>query len=258
MNIPKVERDPLGPLIATLHVNQRPRVWSLIVTVFGDAALPRGGELPLSRLQVLLGRIGIEAGTIRTALSRLGRDGWVERRRDGRNSVYHLSDHAASETLDAMQQIYAPPVEVDRWGLHLGHAPNGPALAIGPAAWLAPARKGQSAFLAAPPLSPLPREVLSPEHQDALTLLERDLAVLPPATAVHFSPLDAAAARILLIHRWRRFALRFPQPLPGADARAGVAHAYRALWDASEAWFDSDADGLSPLPPRKAHDLSRF
>ncbi len=250
--------DPLAPLITTLHAERRPRVWSLIVTVFGDVALPRGGELPLSRLQVLLGRIGVEAGTIRTALSRLGRDGWVERRRDGRSSVYHLSARAAEETHAVLPLVYARPVASETWGLYLRDRPDGPALEIGPMAWLAPVQSGKEAVLEAPVGRSLPREVLTPEHRAALRLLEQDLAALPPTTAPVLDPLAAAAARILLIHRWRRYALRFPETLPGPDPRAGVAQTYRTLWRASEAWFDSDANGLVPLPPRAGSGPERF
>jgi phenylacetic acid degradation operon negative regulatory protein len=240
--------DPLAPLIETLHAGRRPRVWSLIVTVFGDAVLPRGGEVPLGRLQILLGRMGVEAGTIRTALSRLGQDGWVARRREGRLSFYHLSESAAAETRAAMTQIYAPPTPADQWGLHLGVAPSGNALQIGPAAWLAPVNSGKDAFLSAAPLTSLPKRVLAPDHRAALELLEQDLSALPPEAPGALSPLDAAAARILLIHRWRRFALRYPQPLPAPDPRVRVASAYRALFDASEAWLDSKSDGLVEMP----------
>ncbi|MEM9394044.1 MAG: hypothetical protein AAGA38_09310 [Pseudomonadota bacterium] len=255
---PNDASDALGPLIATLHANRRPRVWSLIVTVFGDVALPRGGELPLSRLQVLLGRIGVEAGTVRTALSRLGHDGWVERRRDGRSSVYHLSARAAAETQAVLPLVYAPPQPSEVWGLHLGNRPDAHALEIGPMAWLAPADPSQEAFLSNRVTRSVPRNVLRPEHAAALTLLERDLAALPPNATSAFDQIEAAAARILLIHRWRRYALRFPQPLPGADPRAGVAQAYQALWNDSEAWFDGNADGLAPLPPQQAPQAKRF
>ncbi|WP_425093033.1 hypothetical protein [Tropicimonas sp. S265A] len=257
------EPDPLAPLIATLHEGRRPRVWSMIVTVFGDAIVPRGGELPLARLQVLMARIGVEAGTTRTALSRLGRDGWVTRRRIGRASLYNLSDRALAETLKAMDRIYAPPETSDTWALHLGAAPNGHALQIGPAAWLAPVMQAPSppattGYLQDTPSRPLPDAILSPEHRQARDLLVRDLAVLPPEQAVDLTPLEAMAARVLLMHRWRRYALRFPQPLPGTDPRAEVAAAYAALFPASEAWLDSAADGLDPMVPFKTVSPPRF
>ena len=76
--------DVLEPLITSLHAEGRLRVWSLVVTVFGDAVQHRGGRIATLRLQHLLERVGVEAGALRTALSRLTSDGWVVRDREGR------------------------------------------------------------------------------------------------------------------------------------------------------------------------------
>jgi len=59
--------------------------------------------------------------------------------------------------------------------------------------------------------------------------------------------LDAAAARALLIHDWRRIVLRdpglpaelLPADWPGEEARRLAAGIYRALVPASEAWLES-------------------
>ena len=67
--------DPLDPVITALHAESRLRVWSLVITVFGDCVQHRGGAISTARLGRLLGRIGVEPGALRTALSRLGRDG---------------------------------------------------------------------------------------------------------------------------------------------------------------------------------------
>ena len=80
-------QDPLAPLIASLHAQGRLRVWSLVITAFGDLVQHRGGEISLARLGRLLGRIGVEQGALRTALSRLARDGWVLSTRRGRASL---------------------------------------------------------------------------------------------------------------------------------------------------------------------------
>ena len=62
--------DPLVPLINTLRAEGRLRVWSLVITAFGDLVQHRGGAVSSARLNVLLGRIGVEPGALRTALSR--------------------------------------------------------------------------------------------------------------------------------------------------------------------------------------------
>ena len=59
-------------IIAALRGEERLRVWSLIITVFGDAIVPRGGRIPLQALQEILARLGIEPGAVRTALTCFG------------------------------------------------------------------------------------------------------------------------------------------------------------------------------------------
>ena len=69
----------LDDLAARLHGEGRLRVWSLAVTVFGDAIAPRGGSIAMADLSAILERLGAEPGAIRTAMSRLARDGIVSR-----------------------------------------------------------------------------------------------------------------------------------------------------------------------------------
>jgi phenylacetic acid degradation operon negative regulatory protein len=83
-------RQDIEAHIARLHSGGRLRVWSLLVTFFGDAVAPRGGRVALSVLQDAMALLNIEAGAVRTAMSRLAGDGWVEREREGRLSFYEL------------------------------------------------------------------------------------------------------------------------------------------------------------------------
>ena len=77
------------------------------------------------------------------------------------------------------------------------------------------------------------------------------LAVFAPLEAVIRDqgvprPLEALALRCLLIHGWRRIALRLkglpgkllPENWPEAECRALVAQLYRKLATPSEAWLD--------------------
>ncbi|MEL6795067.1 MAG: phenylacetic acid degradation protein, partial [Pseudomonadota bacterium] len=97
----------LDQLIERLHGEGRLRVWSLAVTIFGDAVAPRGGSIAMSDLSTLLERLGAEPGAVRTAMSRLARDGYVERAKDGRRSFYRLAPAAAAEFQRATARIYA-------------------------------------------------------------------------------------------------------------------------------------------------------
>lgn len=262
--------DPLAQLIRALHDDGRLRVWSLVITVFGDSVQPRGGQVSTARLQRLLGRIGVEPGALRTALSRLSRDGWVEGTRTGRISQYRLTPSGRARFSDATSRIYAPPevAPVTDWALSLDSRPD-PALPAIAGLTLRPASApppetlfrmtGQIAQLA-----PELRATLLPApHRAALDRLAQDLHHL---TLPRVDPLGAAAARTLLIHRWRRLVLRFaeppaallPDPWPDLPPRAAVARTWLQLTPLAEAWWGSTDGDLPPLPAAGAEFARRF
>jgi len=252
--------DPLDPVITALHAESRLRVWSLVITVFGDCVQHRGGAISTARLGRLLGRIGVEPGALRTALSRLGRDGWVDSARKGRLSHYRLSPQGVARFSEATSRIYAAPRNqpVSGWVLSTEGTPQ-TAVSLG-GLWLAPSdnpatmkpdfrMEGQITHL-----SPdLRASLISPDHALALRRLHADLdrLALPGA-----NPLTHAAARILLIHRWRRIVLRFPDlpqnllpdDLSSQDPRSRVASAYRLLTPGAETWLDSTDGEITPMP----------
>ncbi len=253
------QADPLAPLIEALHAEGRPRIWSLVITVFGDSVQPRGGRIATTRLQRLLGRVGVEPGALRTALSRLRRDGWVVGEREGRFSLYRLSASGLARFAPATERIYAPPqpLVATRWTLALGGdaaqgIPVAPNLWLVPQAGVAGADLAVSGTLSA--LSPDFAATLLPQaHRAALAALAADLAALDGAA---LGPLDAAAARTLLIHRWRRLVLRWPElppellpPEAPRDPRGAVAAAWRALTPQAEAWLDAGDARMPPMPP---------
>ena len=76
--------DPVLDLVHRINDSKKLRVWSLIITYFGDAVVPRGGAVSARTVQQILARMGIESGAVRTAFSRLTNDGWVVREKIGR------------------------------------------------------------------------------------------------------------------------------------------------------------------------------
>src|SRR6202050_959149 len=71
---------------------QRPlRGGSLIVTIFGDSLMPRGGAITLGSLIALAAPFGLNERLVRTAAARLAKEGWLEGHRAGKLSEYHLS-----------------------------------------------------------------------------------------------------------------------------------------------------------------------
>ena len=89
---------------------QRPlRGGSLIVTIFGDCILPRGGAVALGSLIALAQPFGLNERLVRTATARLAKEGWLEGRREGKHSEYRLSKDGRARFAEATKRIYGEP-----------------------------------------------------------------------------------------------------------------------------------------------------
>ena len=86
---------------------QRPlRAGSLIVTLFGDSLLPRGGAIALGSLIELAAPFGLNERLVRTASARLAQDGWLAARRVGKRSEYRLTENGRVQFAEATERIY--------------------------------------------------------------------------------------------------------------------------------------------------------
>ncbi len=274
-------------LLASLHATPPLRVWSLIVTFYGDAIVPRGGELWLGTITELMAAMRIDERAVRAAMSRLAKDDWVERHKIGRRSFYALSPQGRSEFVAASERIYASQAErkANDWRVAL--------LADGEARAAQRERLIKSGFgqLATNVLIAAGQPSISGDEAKAGAIVlsarveqgnEEDLVarafdLLPlsiryRAFVERYKPLlkavkergppggiDAMVARVLLIHDFRRIVLRDPR-LPthllpadwlGHDALALCAALYRRLVSPSDAWLKSSAlcrDGRLPEP----------
>ena len=255
--------------IARLHRNGRLRVWSLIITFFGDAVALRGGRVALSALQDAMGLLRIEPGAVRTALSRLAREGWVEREREGRLSFYKLTGQGRAAFDEPTKRIYAgaAPGWDGKWTVVV-EARVRPAeevaavlrdrgfVALGGRAWLkAGGNTGglpDDVLVISGTGSDLPAPLLSlwqlDEHAAQYSAFIDNWRSF--GATEDLPPGDCMAARTLLIHDWRRIVLRDPQ-LPdallpagwiGHEARKLVRQTYHGLLPRSENWLD--ANGL--------------
>jgi phenylacetic acid degradation operon negative regulatory protein len=65
-----------------------------VFDLFGDYLRYRGGQVRLRGLVALLDCFGIPEATVRVAAARLRKEGWLSTARDGRETVYTLTDHA--------------------------------------------------------------------------------------------------------------------------------------------------------------------
>jgi phenylacetic acid degradation operon negative regulatory protein len=101
---------------------QRPlRGGSLIVTIFGDSIMPRGGAVTLGSLIILAAPFGLNERLVRTAAARLAKEGWLEGHRAGKRSEYHLSRDGRERFAEATRRIYSAPDTLwsGRWTLVL-------------------------------------------------------------------------------------------------------------------------------------------
>ncbi len=284
--------QPLARIVDQLK-REPSRTGSIVITVFGDAIVPRGGSVWLGTLLQFFETLDIDGSVVRTAMSRLAADGWLEREKVGRNSFYRLaaSGHRTFEA--ATRHIYDPPpstwsgrFELLLFGKTADREASREALRNAgfgsplPGAWVAPSGV------------PIPEEAasairleVSAEDESGRRLLSESWPLDRTADAylkfiksfealrswlgrrARLSELEAFTARILLIHHYRRVVLRdpllplalLPRNWPGNAARALCGEIYRAVLPESERWLDHHGLNESgPLPPAGAELGRRF
>jgi phenylacetic acid degradation operon negative regulatory protein len=96
-------------LVAAFRETRPMRGGSLIITVYGDAIVPRGGTVWLGSLITLLEPLGLNQRLVRTSVFRLSKEGWLTSQQMGRRSYYSLSDSGRRRFESAFRRIYAPP-----------------------------------------------------------------------------------------------------------------------------------------------------
>ncbi|MCV2216890.1 phenylacetic acid degradation operon negative regulatory protein PaaX [Thauera sp. Sel9] len=111
--------SPLQLLIDDFRRQDRVHAGSLIISVFGDAVVPRGGRIWLGSLIRLLEPLGLNERLVRTAVFRLVRDEWLASARSGRRTDYLLTPTGEQRIDEASRLIYAAatPQWDRRWRL---------------------------------------------------------------------------------------------------------------------------------------------
>jgi phenylacetic acid degradation operon negative regulatory protein len=283
---------PLARIIEQLK-REPSRTGSIVITLFGDAIVPRGGSVWLGTLLAFFDTIDIDSGVVRTAMSRLAADRWLERNKVGRNSFYRLVKKGRQTFDTATRHIYG--TQVSDWTgrfelLLIGSSEDRDAsrealknAGFGsplPGVWVAPSGV------------PVPEEAarairleVSAEDDSGRRLLGESWPLDRTADAYlkfmkTFEPLrgwierrerlsdaDAFTARILLIHHYRRVVLRdpllptalLPEDWPGRAARRLCGDIYRGLLAPSEQWLDLNGSNENgPLPAAGAEHRRRF
>lgn len=279
----------LGAVLGKLQ-SQPSRTWSLIITFYGDALLPRGNSVWLGTLLAFFRELDVAEGVVRTAMSRLAADGWIERNKVGRNSYYRLAKKGRATFAEAAARIYHPGNPTPASGFTMVMLPAREERQLmqaaledagfgspSPNSWIAPAGR--------PVPDPVKGEIVlsvSGAHDDLRVLASRawplgDLAghyrhfieVFQPLLdalegGVNPSDAEAIVARILLIHEFRRIVLRdpnlpddlLPPDWPGAVARRLCSALYARLAPASEHWLDANGLDESGALRRPAFDMA--
>jgi len=108
---------PIDQIIDDLLKHTQVRAKSMVVTVFGDSIVPRGGEVWLADLIQLMAPFGINDRMVRTAVYRLTQDGYFRTVKQGRKSLYLLTEEGARIFAVAERRIYAtgPPSDAPGW-----------------------------------------------------------------------------------------------------------------------------------------------
>ncbi|KZL14267.1 Transcriptional repressor PaaX [Pseudovibrio sp. Ad26] len=283
-------------LIDRFHAQKPIRSWSMIVSIFGDCVAPRGAELWMGNITEIMQMVGVNSGVVRTAMSRLANDGWLERTRIGRNSFYRLTK-MGRETFDqATPRIYARgPTkgngswitailsEVEGRAERREHLTDQGFGVIAPNVLIKPnigqqLPKSSDKIVFMQSTAPPERAVQLARQAWNLESLQQGYhefienysglqALLECGARAPIAPETALIIRIILIHDLRRLVLRDPelplQALPdewaGSVARELAAGIYNTLRDHGEIWLDSNAKNAEgTLPPPEPAFFERF
>ena len=267
------------------------RTGSLIITFYGDAIVPRGGSIWLGTLLQFLDMVGTDGGVVRTSVSRLAADGWLDRDKVGRKSFYRLAKSGRQRFEAAVEHVYNP--RPSAWEgkfrlLLIGSGTDREAsravlfeAGFGspiPGAWIAP-----SGVKVPPVPDSAIRVEVSATHDMAQRLILESWPLDRTAASYHdflktfaaleswmqqakeMEPADAMLARILMIHHYRRVLLRdpllpealLPKNWPANDARDLCARIYRGLLPMSEKWLDDHGASVTGKLPKPGPELLR-
>ncbi|MGD9839428.1 MAG: phenylacetic acid degradation operon negative regulatory protein PaaX [Afipia sp.] len=269
---------PLSRIVSRFK-REPSRTGSLIITFYGDAILPRGGSVWLGTLLRFLDMLGTDGGVVRTAVSRLAADGWLDRDKAGRKSFYKLAKRGRERFEAAVEHVYNP--HPSDWAgrfelLLIGNGADRDASRAAlseagfgspmPGVWVAPSSVPTPALAkGAIRLEVSANDATGRRLVEASWSLERTaesyrefMKTFAPleawaGAANDITPADAILARVLLIHHYRRVILRdpllpaalLPPAWPALEARIFCASLYQALLPASESWLDEYGESAS-------------
>lgn len=214
-------------LVSRAMGSATPRVWSLLVTMFGDLALAPQARLSGATVNAITAAIGIKPEATRVALHRLRKENWIESHRNGRQSRYELTKMGRTETKTAWPRVYgAASSDVTAYLVlndpstsneSLPERTNGISVPIGPKAMVTantiPTDHQLALVIGATNDVPqwVSDKLCPPEVQRASAELVTRFAQLSESGALdELTLLHRTALRVVVVHEWRRLILRVP------------------------------------------------
>lgn len=214
--------------VQLLNDPQNQRVWSVIVSLFGDLAQDKGARISGGALTRIITPMGIKPEAIRVALHRLRKDGWIQSARSGRASIHYLTEYGRSQSAAVTPRIYERTASTPKdWHLLIAEdssqstsldevllLPNYVSVNRTTALGHGPMPRNLDGLLAAGVSNiAVPdwlKHQLYPQHlRQSCAALHADLSEIsaPPRG---LSAVEVGTLRTLIVHRWRRVVLRHP------------------------------------------------
>ncbi|MFP7674814.1 PaaX family transcriptional regulator C-terminal domain-containing protein [Marivita sp. S0852] len=211
-------------VVERLTRDQTPRVWSLLISVFGDLAQDQGARISGSLLRHITEQIGIKPEAMRVAIHRLRKDGWIDSERHGRTSVYFLTKWGRAQSASASPRIYTTEQAAEQAWFVMSN-PGQPAQTTDTTGvWISSNVLVTSDLpdISQVFVAPLKAETALPHWMTGkicdLSLIRmsgdfasalRDISPYLDASST-FSTLEITVMRVLLVHSWRRIVLKAP------------------------------------------------
>lgn len=268
----------MAPLSRTGGDTGRVQARSALFDLYGDHLRGRGGAAPVAALVRLLAPLGVSPAAVRTAVSRMVGQGWLEPVATAAGPGYRLTGRGVRRLDEAAARIYRTrdPGWDGRWHLLVVvgvRRPAGRAARqrlraglgflgygrLGEDVWIAPRDSAEAAALLAADGWTAERFTARYAEEDPTGLAARvwdldrlgraylrwldDAAVIVGAGGTPPDDEQAYAVRSRLVHEWRKFLFSDPG-LPTALLPAGWAG------EKAAAFFDAESARLRPAATR--------
>lgn len=195
------------------------KIWSLLVTIFGDLTYENHNSLSGAQLNSLFQAMDIKPEALRVALHRLRKVGWITSTKIGRTSHYKISETGLAETKKVWHKIYAPNNGITtKWHIAIfansNSKPNYEAIKLSNNCYIIDKTKALKIEdtlvfpLADAHLPNWARDKLNLDGMEALATELLKVCTQIDLNSIDTSSIENTALRVLILHHWRRIALR--------------------------------------------------